>query len=67
MLTVKRKFCSVPNRIGGVTLETKENLIKELKENYPSLRKNICVEMVQKVKRRKPDLIHVDSRLIYSF
>lgn len=39
----------VPNRIGAsITLEQKENLIKELKENYPSLSEEYLREMVEK-------------------
>lgn len=42
----------VPNRNGAsITLEQKENLIKELKENYSSLSEEYLREMVEKVLR----------------
>ena len=42
----------VPNRNGAsITLEQKENLIKELKENYSSLSDEYLREMVEKVLR----------------
>ena len=42
----------VPNRNGAsITLEQKENLIKELKENYSSLNEEYLREMVEKVLR----------------
>lgn len=42
----------VPNRnAGSITLEQKENLIKELKENYPSLSEKYLREMVEKLLR----------------
>ena len=42
----------VPNRNAvSITLEQKENLIKELKENYPSLSEKYLREMVEKLLR----------------